>query len=288
MRAHPFVEWAVAQPDGGGPFGLEHTPEDDIPGVVAFVDVDGTPRIGITCALCHTAVRAGELVIGAARRRLDYGALRLAAGDTPGPELAARMATWGPGRADVTEDTDEDPVAIPDLFGLRAQAFLTQAGTITHAHPSALAIRQDTQLTHANKERIRPPRELAWALAMYLYSLTPPTRAAVASTASARGATLFAATCARCHASPIHGGGLYAARAIGTDPALATGTARGTGKYRVAPLLDVARAAPYFHDGSVPTLDAILDPARTTGGHHVGSALAAPDRAALVAYLQTL
>src|SRR6185503_21083242 len=87
--------------------------------------------------------------------------------------LAARMRTWGPGRADVTEDDDEDPVAIPDLWGLKHQSFLTQAGTIKHVGPTALAIRQETQLLHSNHQKIRPPRELAYALALFLYSLEP-------------------------------------------------------------------------------------------------------------------
>src|SRR6185503_10718480 len=113
--------------------------------------------------------------VGEARRRLDYGRLRLEVHEITGvpldPGLARRMATWGPGRADVTEDDDEDPVAIPDLWGLREQAFLTQAGTIRQVGPAALAIRQETQLLHANGLRVRPPRELAWALAMFLYSI---------------------------------------------------------------------------------------------------------------------
>ena len=65
---------------------------------------------------------------------LGFGAiaLRLAyhrdTGAPIDPGLAARMATWGPGRADVTEDDDEDPVAIPELWALRERRYLTQAG----------------------------------------------------------------------------------------------------------------------------------------------------------------
>src|SRR6185369_3327798 len=90
------------------------------------------------------------------------------------PAFAARLARWGPGRADITEDRDEDPVAIPDLWGLQSQSALTQGATIRHTGPVALAIRQETQLTTSNQQRARPPRELAWALALYVYSLSPP------------------------------------------------------------------------------------------------------------------
>src|SRR5205085_2038258 len=154
--------------DAGAALGVERLPRGEVPGVVVFDDVDGTHRVGITCAVCHSDVRDGEVVAGAARRSLDLGALRLAYyRDTGAPvdaELARRMATWGPGRADVTEDDDEDPVAIPDLWGLRDEPYLTHAGTIRHIGPAALAIRQETQLLHASGLRVRPPRELAWAL----------------------------------------------------------------------------------------------------------------------------
>jgi mono/diheme cytochrome c family protein len=286
--------------------GVERTADGALPGLVVFHDVDGRDRVGITCAVCHAAVKDGAVVVGAARRSLDLGALRLAyyrdTGAAVDPDLARRMATWGPGRADVTEDDDEDPVAIPDLWGLRTQAFLTQAGTIRHVGPAALAIRQETQLLHASQLRVRPPRELAWALAMFLYSIEPPPARPVADSAAvARGEALFAAHCASCHASAVYGGDAIPAAKVGTDPALADGKARGTGRYRIAPLVRVADAAPYFHDGSVPTLELVLsrerlEPTFTGGargpgpiaGHLFGTDLAAADRAAVVRYLESL
>jgi hypothetical protein len=306
MRAEVFMEWGLMKPELVDEVGVERTPDGNVPGLVVFANVDGRTRVGITCAICHTAVRDGELVVGAARRRFDYGRLRLKYfEDTRAsvePELARRMATWGPGRADVTEDNDEDPVAIPDLFGLRAETVLTQAGTIKHASPLALAIRQDTQLTHSNHQRIRPPRELAWALAMFLYSLEPPAPELRADASQlVRGAAVFAASCRHCHENAAYGGRPIAAARIGTDPSLATGQARGTGNYRVAPLLDVAHAGPYLHHGAVSSLEELLSPARLSPeyrggrfgpgaipGHTFGTDLAAGDRAALIAFLEIL
>lgn len=280
---------AAARDATAAALGIERAADGSYPGLVVFVDVDGATRLGITCALCHSARRGDALVEGTARRRFDLGALRLAyhrdTGAPIDPALAARMASWGPGRADVTEDDDEDPVAIPELWGLRERRYLTQAGTIRHGAPAALAIRQETQLLHAGGERVRPPRELAWALAMYLYSLTPPPIAPVGDAAArARGAALFARHCRRCHRDPAGGGDALPAAQIGTDPALANGRARGTGRYRTPALLDLAASAPYLHDGSVASLAELLAPPAGRG-HRFGEHLAAADRAALVAFL---
>ena len=306
MRAEVFMEYALTKPELVERVGVERTADGGVPGLVVFANVDGQTRVGITCAICHTAVRHGELVVGAARRRFDYGRLRNTFFEETHsfvePELARRMARWGPGRADVTEDNDEDPVAIPDLFGLRHEFVLTQAGTINQTSPLALAIRQDTQLTHANHQRIRPPRELAWALAMFLYSLEQPSEAPRGTWGQiARGAGVFAAAgCRGCHNNPAYAGRALPANRIGTDPALANGQARGTGTYRVAPLLDVVHAGPYLHHGAVRSLDELLSPARfapefrgllgsgAIPGHAFGTELAADDRAALIAFLEIL
>jgi mono/diheme cytochrome c family protein len=307
LRAEPIVEWGLAHPQTAERGGIRPAGDGTYPGLVAFLDVDGRSRIGISCGLCHADVEDGAVVVGQARRSFDYGTLRIAyqedAGAKPDPTFVRRLHSWGPGRADVTEDDDEDPVAIPDLWGLREQTFLTQAGTIRHDGPTALAIRQETQLLTSNHQRVRPPRELAFALAMALYALAPPPRTepAVDSDESRAGGALFARHCRRCHSNAVGGGDAVPVDRVGTDPALANGTARGTGRYRPPALVRVGAAGPYFHDGSVARLEDVLAPQRLlptfTGGflgpgpvkgHPYGTTLPKPDRAALVAYLQTL
>ena len=305
MRAEVFMEHGLTRPELAASVGIERTSDGAAPGLVVFLNVDRETRVGITCAICHSTVRDGVAVPGAARRTFDYGRLRLAyfadTGEFVDPTLARRMASWGPGRADVTEDNEEDPVTIPDLWGLRAQSWLTQGATLRHETPVALAIRQETQLTDSNHALVRPPRELAWALTMYVYSLAPPAAAAPPSPQLIRGAAVFAAHCRGCHANAAHGGRAIAASAIGTNPALAHGRGRGTGSYRVPPLVSVREGAPYLHDGSVASLDELLSPARLDPGylqgrlgpgpipgHRAGTDLAAADRAALIAFLQTL
>lgn len=311
LRVEIFMDYALEHPEVGERVGVRAASDGVYPGVRLFKNVDGKTALGITCAVCHTTVNErGEMVVGEARRTFDYGALRIAYHEATkthvDPDLVRRMKTWGPGRADVTEDDDEDPVAIPDLWGLRHQTALTQAGTIKHEGPTVLAIRQETQLLHSNHQKIRPPRVLAYALAMFLYSLRPDanegSRPAADAKIVARGQELFAGEgCTKCHSNEALGGPAIPAERVGTDRALAFGTARGTGKYRPPALIRVGSAGPYFHHGAVPTLEDVLSPARLEAtytrsplakgavpGHRFGTDLPPGDRAALVAYLRTL
>ena len=301
MRAEVYMEWGLTKPALADAVGIERDARGNIPGLVLFVDTDRDVRVGITCAICHTSVRDGEVLEGAARRTFDYGRLRAEYFEDTGywvePSLAKRMAQWGPGRADVTEDDDEDPVTIPDLWSLREQRWLTQAGTIRHDSPLALAIRQETQLTDSNHAMVRPPRALAWALAMYVYSLDPGERAVAEDSP---GAAVFAKHCGRCHSNAGYGGRVLPHESIGTDPALATGRGRGTGTYRVPTLVRVAEGAPYLHDGAVASLDELLSADRLSAdfegrfgkgaipGHTAGTDLSASDRADLIDFLRTL
>jgi hypothetical protein len=88
---------------------------------------------------------------------------------------------------------------------------------------------------------------------------------------------------------------------VGTDPALALGHARGTGRYRPPALLDVVHAGPFLHDGTVASLDDLLSrdrlaPTFTRGargpgaipGHTFGAELPDGDRAELRRYLEAL
>lgn len=305
LRAEPLVEFAQKHPQLAADVGLEQTADGQYVGLVRFTDVDGTPRTGITCALCHAVVREGVAVAGPARRTFDYGKLRLAYHrETKEPieaDLKRRMETWGPGRADVTEDVDEDPVAIPDLWALKHQTALTQAGTIRHTRPTALVIRQETQLLHSNHEKVRPPRALAWALAMYLYSLEPARASVPPNPLTTRGAKLFARGCAECHSNAGYGGPPIAHEKIGTDAALAKGAARGTGNYRPPALVRVGQAGPYLHQGAVPTLEDLMSPERLTDdyrgsplgpgaveGHAFGTDWPKEDRDAVIAWMRTL
>ena len=93
---------------------------------------------------------------------------------------------------------------------------------------------------------------------------------------------------------------------VGTDPASALTTRRGTGYYKVPSLKGVWYRGPFEHNGSVATLEDWFDPARLredyvpTGfkgygvktravkGHEFGLHLSAADKQALIAFLRTL
>ncbi len=213
--------------------------------------------------------------------------------------LAQRTAVepGDPQGVDVTTDDGREPVAIPDLRAVREQSHLQRSGAVRRRSLSALAIRIETLLITSHREAVRPPREVALGLALYLDSLAD-------SLPSPRvdhpGAAVFAARCGRCHSPPTWGGGLVPAWEVGTDPTLARSATRGTGSYRVPSLRGVGARRWLLHDGSVEGLDALLDPARLSDGyrgargagaipgHVFGTDLPAAERSALRAFLSTM
>jgi cytochrome c peroxidase len=112
------------------------------------------------------------------------------------------------------------------------------------------------------------------------------------------GARVFARACQRCHAGPAHTSGeIVAQPVLGTDPTRVSAVLpNSTEGYKIPSLLRISRSAPYLHDGSVPTLAALLElPAPGSPpqelarrGHRFGLALPVRDRVALLAFLETL
>jgi hypothetical protein len=119
----------------------------------------------------------------------------------------------------------------------------------------------------------------------YIMSIEPPKYPfAIDAALAERGRPVFAATCARCHgtygATPTYPNRLVSTLEIGTDPVLASGTSEFAQPFTdwyqksffgdlarlepkqgyVAPPLDgIWATAPYLHNGSVPTIAALLD-----------------------------
>jgi hypothetical protein len=119
----------------------------------------------------------------------------------------------------------------------------------------------------------------------FILSLQPPAWPFAVDTAlAATGKDVFEGTCARCHGTYGEGGTypnlIVSLDEVGTDPVLASGTAQFAGDYvrwfnrsffgelsflspapgYVAPPLDgVWATAPFLHNGSVPTIAALLD-----------------------------
>ncbi len=263
-----------------GDYGL-WTDGDRFGGLVEVEMADGTRRLAYTCATCHAAVRDGHVVAGLANTALDLGRLVSDLGQVRDP---ARLA-WGPGRADVSTTTGDEPVRIPDLRATRYQTHLQVNATVEQRGIASLALRIETLLVTGHGEILRPPRTVSLGLALYLWSLAPASRVPHTG-AEIRGRATFEATCRGCHVPPTFAGAPVPLDAIGVD-AVGLSIERGTGRWRVPSLVGVAARGSLLHDGSATTLEAVLDP-RRLGGHRFGLGLDADTRADLVAYLRTL
>lgn len=263
-------------------------------GGLVRVEVAGGAALAYSCATCHADVVAGRLVPGLPGARFDFGAV-LADG-TADSARAARLLAWGPGRVDVTTDDGTLPQRTSDLRPTRWLTHLQHDATVRQRDVVALAIRIETLLITSHGQSLRPPRVVALALAQFLWSLAealpPPPE---------QSAPLFAQHCAGCHTGPGFTGAPRTLAEIGTDPAVGLSPDRGTGLYRVPSLRGVAARPTLLHDGTLPSVDALLDPARLdpafTGGargagavrgHTFGLELEPAARAALAAYVRGL
>ncbi len=164
-----------------------------------------------------------------------------------------------------------------------------------------------------------------YALALFLYSLKPPSSPHKFDALAGRGQRVFQQQdCAGCHAPPLYTNNKLTPVdgftvpeehkskydimpvSVGTDPGLALNSLRGTGYYKVPSLRGVWYRGPFEHQGSVMTLEDWFDPKRLrddyvpTGfvgpglktravkGHEFGLRLSAEDKRALIAFLRTL
>ena len=243
------------------------------------------------------------------------------------------------------------PPAIPDLIGLRDRKYLDKTGLGRHRGVADVmryaAMNQTLDVlgdyggfvpASADGKTLAPPGQgqfngaydrysdaQLFALAQYIYSLTPPPNPNPRDARAVRGEAVFAASgCARCHTPPLYTANMLVPAdgftppadhlkrydildvRVGTDPALTMTTRRGTGYYKIPSLNGVWYRGPFEHSGSVATLEDWFDPRRLrddyvpTGfkgfgvttravkGHPFGLALSTADRAALVAFLKTL
>jgi cytochrome c553 len=266
-------------------------------GGIVVAETAGGPALAFTCASCHADVVAGRLVAGLPSARFDFG--RMLADSGADPATTANLLAWGPGRNDVTTADASLPERVSDLRPVRFVSHLQYDATVRQLDLVSLAVRVETLIITSHGAAVRPPRIVALALAAYIWSLADglPETTATATP----GHALFAASCSGCHA----GDGLTSAprplAEVGTDPQCGLSPDRGTGFYRVPSLRGAALRPTLFHDGSLPSLDALLDPARlddgyqggargsgAVKGHVFGLGLSDADRAALLAYVRSL
>ena len=259
-------------------------------------------RLGVTCALCHSTVDnsmlsgIGHRLDGWPNRSLDVGKV-IALSPMITPQQRAVYLSWGKGRYDPRFNFDgkNTPLEIPPAYGLAAvkNETYTAEGPISYCN-DYVAVTQmgghgdfdDPRLgIHIHQSPDLVAAKLP-ALRDYQHSLPAPRVAVANGAAAARGQQVFAANCQGCHVAGSNtdnnAGVLHQPAETGKDAAYA---ARTTSKaYRTTPLRGLRFHAPYFHDGSAPTLAAVVDHYDRVRGLR----LAAAQKSDLIAYLKTL
>jgi mono/diheme cytochrome c family protein len=280
-------------------------------GVIGQVDASNTlTRVGITCALCHSTVDnsfapgIGSRLDGWPNRSLNVGAI-VALSPAPTAAQKAVYNSWGPGKYDPRFNIDGKniPVVLPPAFGLRhvKREIYTGDGVISYwnAYVAITQMHGHGKFVDARiGVSVNNPPDLVSAkldpLRAYQFSLEAPEPVAqnVNRAAAQRGRAVFngAARCAGCHLSDaltdVNANKLHDASEVGQDPAYATRSA--TKQYRTTPLRGLWHppqlVGPYFHDGSAPTLEAVVN-------HYMqllSLKLTTEQKADLVEYLKTL
>ena len=241
-------------------------------GLLAVSYPSGASTLAASCATCHARTDAsGELIHGPAS---DFHLTR-----------DSDDARSGPGKVDVTPDGVANPVAIADLRATVYQRRLHWTGNLANSL-EALAVRIETLLVTNSGETVRPPRQLAFALALYVQSLGEAPAPIQTSNGEA-GKRVFDATCKRCHSGAFGAGDWVSLDEVGGDPTVAHSPTRGTGGFRVPALRFLSSRTRLTHAGLNGSLEYFLQPTRRDvyPGHAFGLELSAADRAALVDYL---
>lgn len=244
----------------------------------------------VSCATCHdpavygtdgTATSVG--VDGAVGRRNSPSVLNAA---------LKRWQFWD-ARAESLEEQALGPLYAEDEMGQTRQGLLAHARTV-YADAFAAAF---------PAEPGPEEHQVARALAAYQRTLAAPSRldrfllgdASALDRREERGLRLFEQNCVFCHSGAGVGGSKL--RELGTDRPWPSdrrddlGRAEVTGRERdemvfvVPSLRNVAETAPYFHDGSVETLDEAV---RLMARHQLGTTLPETDVDDIVAFLGAL
>jgi mono/diheme cytochrome c family protein len=281
---------------------------DAVVGVKGTVSGGTLTRVGITCALCHSTVDnsfttgIGHRLDGWPNRDLDVGAI-VSLSPVISDSVRAVLATWGPGRYDARFNIDgiNDPAIIPGAFGLRHVALETYTGdgpisywnayvAITQMHGHGTFTDPRIGLTVINPPELVAPK--LDALRAYQLSLNAPAGVVTDRAAVQRGKEVFqgVAGCASCHYgaayTDVNDGILHTPAEVGQDPTHASRSA--TKLYRTTPLRGLWHppqlTGPYFHDGSAPALEDVVNHYSTV----FGFTLTPQQRSDLVAYLKTL
>jgi cytochrome c5 len=274
---------------------------------------DTLTRVGVTCALCHSTVDdsfapgIGKRLDGWPNRDLDPGAI-IALSPALSATAKAVYNSWGKGKYDprFNQDGKNGPQVIPPAYGLNGIHRITSTGdgddiaywnryvgvTQMGGHGSFSEPRTGVNVTNGTDDLITSKLP-----ALQAYQLTlqapPPPAGSFDPAAAARGQRVFngAGTCSTCHSGPEltdANSRLHPPSDVVSEPepngAPSYASRSATKQYRTAPLHGLWQHAPYFHNGTAPTLEAVVQTYNTKKSLGLGNA----DIADLVEYLKSL
>ena len=231
---------------------------------------------------------------------------------------------------------------IPDLIGMKDRRYIDHTGTHVNRGPEDIA-RYAILVSVADDGAIGPHRfftdrqrkldfrfsdEALYAMGKFVYSLEPPPNPNRFDAAARLGKKIFDREgCAMCHTPPGYTNNMLipvdgftppkddpaTARLhvlsgvrLGTDPALALKTRKGTGYYKVPSLKGLWYRGRLEHSGSIASLEEWFDrkrlrddyvpggwqmpgaKTRAVPGHEFGLNLSAAEKTGLIAFLKTL
>jgi cytochrome c553 len=279
---------------------------DAVVGVKATVKGSTVTSLGITCALCHSTVD-NSVAPGVGTRRDGWPNTQLDPGKiialSPNVSQTNKMVYngWGPGKYDPRFNIDgiNDAVVIPPAFGLGNVALETYTGDGPISYwNSYVAITQmggrgifvDPRIgvnVNQTPDLVTPKLPALRGYKLGLSTPSPPS-GSFDPQAAKRGEVIFnnVAKCATCHIPPtytdINLGIRHDASETGMDPVYASRSA--TKLYRTTPLRALWQHPPYFHDGSAPTLEDVVEHYRKIRGLN----LSRNQQRDLVEFLKTL
>jgi cytochrome c5 len=275
--------------------------------------VDTLTHVGTTCALCHSTVDdsfapgIGKRLDGWPNRDLNSGAI-IALSPVLSVDAKAVYNSWGPGKYDPRFNFDgiNGPQVIPPAYGLLGVHSITSTGDgsdiaywnryVAVTQMGGLGTFADSRtgvnVTHGTTDLVSSKLPALQAYQLSLAAPLPPT-GSFDPVSAARGKIVFegAGQCSTCHSGPTLTDAnirLHAPSEVVSEPepnGVASYASRSaTKQYRTAPLAGLWQHAPYFHNGSAATLEAVVDTYNTKKTLGLSDA----QKADLVQYLKSL
>jgi cytochrome c5 len=275
--------------------------------------VDTLTRVGITCALCHSTVDnsfapgIGKRLDGWANRDLNPG-LIISLSPALSAGAKAVYSSWGPGKYDPRFNFDgiNGPQVIPPAYGLAGLHSITSTGdgsdiaywnryvsvTQMGGQGTFTESRTGVNVTNGTTDLVSSKLPALQAYQLSLVAPLPPV-GSFDPNAALRGKAVFdgAGKCATCHSGALLTDAnttLHAPADVVSEPepggVAGYASRSATKQYRTAPLAGLWQHAPYFHNGSAATLDAVVE----TYDTKKALGLTVGQKADLVQYLKSL